>query len=214
MSENIRSQDQKEQNGHETQQADSQQADEQHTGPGNQTEGAVDKGQEGHQDTSFSDDEQVQRIKEQLCANCPEQRAAQEAILRIQADADNFRKRISREKEQFCKFATEGVLEDLLPVLDNLDLALQHGQGVEGCADLVKGIEMTRKVFLDILAKHGLELISVEQGEEFDPAWHEAMAEQVREDLPPGSVTQVLQYGYKLRERLLRPAKVMVNKSQ
>ncbi len=160
----------------------------------------------------ISEEELEKLCKEKICPNCPERRSMQDQILRIKADADNFRKRMEREKEIFCKYATEKVLEDILPVLDNLELAVQHGKQVDACKDLVQGVEMTIKILMDTLKKHGLEKIETKEGDKFDPAVHEALAEEEREDLETGTISKVMQNGYKIKDRVLRPAKVFVSK--
>jgi len=152
--------------------------------------------------------------KEKICPQCPVKQEMQEEMLRVKADADNFRKRMEREKENFCKYATEKVLEDIVPVIDNLELGLEHAKKVEACKDIVEGIEMTLNILLNTLKNHGLEQIKTEVGEPFDPNYHEAMAEQEREDMEPGMVSTVMQKGYKIKDRVLRPAKVMVSKKQ
>jgi molecular chaperone GrpE len=134
-------------------------------------------------------------------------------LLRVRADAENYRKRMAREKEQHCKFAAQEILEDLMPILDNLELAVGHGRKVEACSDLVQGVDMTIQLFLDTLKKHGLEPIECSEGEEFDPNWHEALAEEERNDLEAGRVCQIVQKGYRYKDRVLRPAKVMVSKN-
>ena len=151
-------------------------------------------------------DEEISRLKQEVAAEADKR-------LRAMAEADNLKKRLIKEKEEFVKFAAEGVLADLLPVLDNLDLALAHGRSVAACKDVVLGVDMTRKIFLDILARHGLEPCG-QVGEEFNPEVHEAMGVQPAASgspLPPNSVAQVMQAGYRLRGRLLRPAKVLVS---
>jgi len=130
--------------------------------------------------------------------------------LRAAAEMENFKKRLTREHQEQMRYAAEKVLGDLLPTLDNLDLALQYGSKNEVCKDMLQGVAMTRKLLLDAVARHGLALVG-EEGEEFSPEIHEAVGFAAREDLPSGVVAQVLQRGYKLGERLLRPAKVMVN---
>ena len=130
--------------------------------------------------------------------------------LRALAEAENIKKRLVKEKEEFVKFAAEGILADLLPVLDNLDLAIRHGQGVSGCKDVLLGVEMTRKVFLDTLAQHGLEAFG-QPGEPFDPNLHEAVSVEAAPGTPEGRVLAVQLKGYRLRGRLLRPAKVVVS---
>lgn len=134
----------------------------------------------------------------------------EEMRLRMAAEMDNFKKRLKREHEEQVRYAAENVLSDLLPSLDNLDLALQYGSTNEVCKDMMQGIAMTRKLLLEATGKHGLCPIG-EEGEEFNPALHEAVGFDARPELAPGSVARVLQRGYKLGDRLLRPAKVMVN---
>ena len=177
--------------------------------------------EEEAQTASEVKDEQVQISQEELqalcqekiCPECPEKKAMDNEILRVKADADNFRKRLSREKEQQCTYATQGLMEDIIPVIDNLELALGHGYKVEACKDLVQGVEMTLKIMQDTLGKHGLKQIDCSEGECFDPAWHEALAEEPRTDMESGLICQVMQKGYRLHDRVIRPAKVMVSKN-
>ena len=91
--------------------------------------------------------------------------------LRVLADSENFKKRLLREKEEYFKFATSAILEEIIPVMDNLDLALAHGRQAEACKDLVMGVEMTMNIFLDTMKKHGLEQIGAVDVP-FDPAMH------------------------------------------
>ncbi|GFK93122.1 Protein GrpE [Fundidesulfovibrio magnetotacticus] len=148
-------------------------------------------------------EEQVEKLKQEVAAEADKR-------LRALAETENLKKRLIREKEEFVRYAAESVLADLLPVLDNLDLALAHGAAVPGCKDVVLGVEMTRKVFLDTLARHGLEPCGA-PGEEFNPEIHEAVGAQPGGGMAPGHVLSVMQAGYRLRGRLLRPAKVMVS---
>lgn len=131
--------------------------------------------------------------------------------LRVLADSENFKKRLTREKEEYFKFATSSILEEIIPVMDNLDLALTHGRQSDACKDLVMGVEMTMNIFLDTMKRHGLEQIaSVDVP--FDPSRHEALGQMERDDLEENTVCQMLQKGYLLKDRLLRPAKVMVSR--
>ena len=132
-----------------------------------------------------------------------------EMRLRNAAEMDNFKKRLAREHEEQMRYAAEKVLGDLLPTLDNLDLALRYGSKSEACKDMLQGVAMTHKLLLDAVEKHGLKPLG-EEGEEFDPNVHEAVGFEDRPDFAPNSVARVLQRGFKLGERLLRPAKVMV----
>ncbi len=164
------------------------------------------------QELTLTDEELVALCKERVCVTCNEKEQADDERLRSLAEMDNFKKRLLREQEELRKYATESVLADLLPTLDNLDLALEHGRRVEACKDVVMGVDMTRKMFLDALKQHGLEAVGA-AGEEFNPEIHEAVGEESTTDMQPGYVFSLLQRGYKLRERLLRPAKVVVSKS-
>jgi len=132
--------------------------------------------------------------------------------LRGLAEAENLKKRLLKEKEDFQKYATESLVGELLPVLDHLDLALTHGRDKEACKDFVVGVDMTRKAFVDILARHGVEEFG-KVGETFSPEAHEALSMVTVSGLADNVVAQVVQHGYTLRGRLLRPAKVLVNKA-
>ncbi|MDR1855768.1 MAG: nucleotide exchange factor GrpE [Desulfovibrio sp.] len=131
--------------------------------------------------------------------------------LRSAAEMENFKKRLHREHQEQMRYAAERVLSDLLPTLDNLDLALQYGGGDgDACAGLLQGVSMTHKLLLEAVTKHGLVPVG-EEGEPFTPERHEAVGVEKRDDIPQGAVSKVLQRGYLLGDRLLRPAKVLIN---
>ncbi len=132
--------------------------------------------------------------------------------LRALAEMENVKKRLTKEKEDFFKYAKESVLCDLLPVLDNLDLALAHDPG-DACKNFVLGVDMTRKVFLDTLAAHDLTPVGT-VGEPFDPRFAEAVGVDATSGLPDNTVAAVVQKGYQLRDKIIRPAKVLVAKSE
>lgn len=164
-----------------------------------------------------SQEQALQQEKETASAEEAARKSAEEAKkeiddmrLRMAAEMDNFKKRLTREHQEQMRYASEKVLGDLLPALDNLDLALQYASRHEACRDMMQGIEMTRKQLLDATGKHGL--VSIGQpGEEFNPEIHEAIGMESNPEAPKGTVSRVMQRGYKLNDRLLRPAKVMVN---
>ncbi|HIV64890.1 MAG TPA: nucleotide exchange factor GrpE [Candidatus Mailhella excrementigallinarum] len=159
------------------------------------------------------DGEELERLcREQICPTCDTGREAEETRLRALAEMDNFKKRLQRERDEQVRYAAENVLADLLPTLDNLDLALQYGSRVEACKDMLTGVEMTRKLLLDALKNHGLEVVGRE-GDPFNPEHHEAMGQEESAEMDNGHILRVMQKGYKLRERLLRPAKVIVSKA-
>jgi len=160
---------------------------------------------------TLTDEELVALCKERVCSLCDEKEQADDQRLRSLAEMDNFKKRLMREQEEFRKYAVESVLADLVPVLDNLDLALEHGRKLPACKDVVLGVDMTRKVFLDTLKQHGLEVVG-EVGQPFNPELHEAVGSEPSDTVPEGCVSSLMQRGYVLRDRLLRPAKVLVSK--
>lgn len=160
----------------------------------------------------LSDEELLALCKERVCSLCNEKEQADGERLRVLAEMDNFKKRMFREHEELRKYAGESVLADLLPVLDNLDLALEHGRKIEACKDVVMGVDMTRKVFMETLERHGLKPVG-KVGEDFNPELHEAVGDEQRDDMSPGKVCTVYQSGYLLKERLLRPAKVVISKA-
>ena len=126
--------------------------------------------------------------------------------LRLLADFENFRRRGEREKADFYKYALAGVLKDLLPVLDNFDRSLDHAE--EG-DEFHKGVLLIYKQLFDMLQRHGLKPIE-ESGVPFDPNIHEAVVREENASVPSHTVTAVLQKGYFLHDRLLRPAMVKV----
>lgn len=127
-------------------------------------------------------------------------------VLRTLADFENFRKRADREKADFFKYALGGVLKDILPVLDNFDRALEHAE--EG-DEFHKGVLLIYKQLYDVLQKHGLKPID-ESGVHFDPNIHEAVVREEDDSVPSHTVVAVLQKGYFVHDRLLRPALVKV----
>lgn len=129
----------------------------------------------------------------------------------IAAEMDNFRKRMEREKENILKFGNERVLSDLLGVIDNFDLTIGMltADQDEKVKNIVIGLDMVKKLFLDTLSKHGLTLVE-SVGKDFDPNFHEAVAQEYAEGKKPNEVIKEFQKGYILNGRLLRPSKVVV----
>ena len=138
--------------------------------------------------------------------------AAKDAALRAQADAMNVQRRADQEIEKARKFALERFCGDLLSVVDNLERALESNGDKQGSAALAAGVELTRKGVMGVLAKYGVETIDP-QGEPFDPETAQAMSMVEQADVEPNSVVAVMQRGYLLNGRLLRPAMVMVSKA-
>lgn len=166
-------------------------------------------GEGGNLLSVIAQDALEEECKKRVCPSCKVKKEADDAQLRALAELDNAKKRLAREREEQVRFAAESVLTDIIPSLDNLDLALQHAGAHEACKDFVVGVQMTRKLMQEALAKHGLTQTG-SLGEEFNPAVHEAVGMNNAPDVPNGHVCSLLSSGYSLNGRLLRPARVMV----
>lgn len=136
-----------------------------------------------------------------------------ERLLRSTADFENYRKRAAREKQDAVRFANESLLQKLVPILDTFDMAIAAAEtSAPGTAQsLLQGVTMVHQQLKQVLQEAGLDEIDA-RGKPFDPNFHEAVAQQESAEVPEGQVLQQLRKGYKLRERLLRPASVVVAK--
>jgi len=153
-------------------------------------------------------DEEIQRLREALEAKTRELEAQQDRHLRAVAEFDNVRKRAAREREEYTRYANESLLRDLLPVLDNLDRALQAARS-EPAAAVTAGVELIQRELLRVIEKFGLTSFT-SVGQPFDPERHEAVAGVQRPDLPDMTVAAETARGYLLHGRVLRPAMVTV----
>jgi molecular chaperone GrpE len=140
-----------------------------------------------------------------------EKDALQDRLLRTAAEFDNYRKRVERERGEFAAYAAADVLTDLLPIVDNLERALDAPAGSSAEA-FRKGVELIHKQMLDILRKRGVTPIEA-LGADFDPNLHQAVIHEASSDHREGEVIEELQRGYKLGDRLLRPSMVKVAKA-
>lgn len=150
---------------------------------------------------------------EALRAEAAKAREYWDKLLRTAADFENFKKRAARERQEGIKFANEGLLSTLIPVLDNFEMALAAAAGAEKSAvqSLQEGVAMIHQQLKKALADAGLEEVDA-TNQVFDPNLHEAVSQQESAEVPEGHVLQQLRKGYKLRDRLLRPASVVVAK--
>lgn len=140
--------------------------------------------------------------------------AAEDASLRAQADAQNVKRRAEQDVEKARKFALEQFCKELLPVIDNLERALEAAPANEELVrPIAEGVELTLKSFVDAMQKFKIEVVNP-LGEPFDPQFHQAMSMVENPDVEPNTVTLVMQKGYTLNGRLVRPAMVMVSKAQ
>lgn len=134
--------------------------------------------------------------------------ANQDRFLRERAELENFKKRMQREKAEAVRFACEPLVRDLLPVVDNLERAVEHGAG--NGPSVLEGIRMVLKALLDVLERYGVRRIDA-VGEAFDPNRHQAIAQVESAEHEPNQVVQQHHSGYMLQDRLLRPALVTVS---
>ncbi len=133
----------------------------------------------------------------------------EEQILRMQADFDNFRKRLARDRDESLKFANQSLLEDLLPIVDNFELGLKAAESGHDAKAILTGMNMVRGQLERFLADQGLAPL-VPEGQPFDPHLHEAVGTESTTEFADGTVVSVQRKGYKLKGRLLRPAAVIV----
>ncbi len=137
-----------------------------------------------------------------------------ERLLRTTADFDNFKKRAARERQEAVKYANESLLQKLVPALDSFDMAIAATQAnnADSVQSLQAGISMVYQQLKSALAEAGLEEVDA-TGKSFDPMVHEAVSQKETDEVPEGQVVQQLRKGYKLKDRLLRPASVVVAKA-
>lgn len=132
-------------------------------------------------------------------------------LMRTAADLENFRKRAARERDDMRKYGIDKVVLDLLPVIDNLDRALEHAEKSEQASSIIDGVRMVYRQFLSALEKHGVTSFDA-RGEHFDPTRHEAIQQVESSEHETGTVLEQYQRGYFLHDRLIRPAMVAVAK--
>jgi len=154
----------------------------------------------------------LEKLQTQLEEKARESSEYYDKWLRLGAEFENFKKRNQKEKADLMKFGNESLLKSLLPVLDNLGRAIQHGKAAKENASLLEGVELVQKEFLTILDKFGVKPIQAE-GEVFDPEKHEAISQQ-ESDLESNRVVSAVQDGYLYHDRLLRPARVIVSRGK
>lgn len=157
-------------------------------------------------------EDETEALQNQLTQALEESKGHQEQYLRTLADMENLRKRTQRDKEELAKFANESILRDILPVIDNLERAVEHAEQAESDDGLFEGVQMTLTQFNQLLDKFGVEPVDA-IGQPFDPAYHQAMGQLESEEHPINTVVQQMQKGYQLNKRLLRPAFVMLAKA-
>ena len=160
---------------------------------------------EAHQETDIEAlQNQLEKEKEQSQAN-------RDSALRAQAEMENLRKRTVRDIENAHKYALDKFVNELLPVIDSLELGMTAAEGTENSDELLEGMNLTLQMFYTAMEKFGVKTIAP-QGEKFNPEQHEAISMQEIEGSESGTVVTVMQKGYELNGRLVRPAMVVVAK--
>ena len=155
----------------------------------------------------------VEELRAALAAAREEARQNQERWVRERADLENVKRRTAKERADAVRYGTEGLIRDMLPILDNLERALGHAKGSGEGKALLDGVELVQKGFRDTLERHGVTRIDAPRGTRFDPTVHEAVAHVETAADEPNGVIEQLQPGYRLHDRLLRPALVTVAKA-
>lgn len=155
---------------------------------------------------------EIDRLKIELEAVKAKAEENHNLALRAKAEAENTRRRVEKDVANAHKYALEKFATDLLPVMDSMELGIGAAQDANATVEKIKeGSELTFKMFASTLQKHGIEVVDP-QGEKFNPDFHQAMSMQENPDVEPNTVMAVMQKGYTLQGRLVRPAMVVVSK--
>ncbi|MGQ9630083.1 MAG: nucleotide exchange factor GrpE [bacterium] len=152
-----------------------------------------------------------EKLKEEIERLTEERDGYYDRLLRVAAEFDNYKKRMEKERADIIRYANVDLIQELLPVLDNLERALSSAKESHSVESLIQGVEITLKQFLTILGKYGLEKIEAE-GQKFDPNVHEAMMVEESEEHGENVIIEELQRGYKIGDRVVRPSLVKVAK--
>jgi molecular chaperone GrpE len=155
--------------------------------------------------------QELQALKEQYEKTAAELEQVQDRELRLKAEFENFRRRGLKEKQESLQYGHQNLVKDLLATIDNLERAVTHGRENEDAdmASVLEGLELVQRELLGAIGKHGVKVIDP-VGQVFDPTFHEAMGQIPDGSVEPNSVLEVLQKGFMLQDRLLRPARVLV----
>jgi molecular chaperone GrpE len=164
------------------------------------------------EEESQEKEKEIEELKKMLEEKEKEFKEHHDRLLRLAADFENYKKRATREKEDWAKFANEDLIRAILPFIDNLERAVNHAQKVADTGVLIEGVRLTIQQLLQTLNKFGLSSFQ-SVGKPFDPAIHEAMLVVETDKHEPNQVVEEFQKGYLLNDRLLRPATVSVSKS-
>ena len=153
---------------------------------------------------------ETENVEEKYAEALEKAAVAEDRLLRLAAEFENYKKRVEREKSNVLKYAEENILKELLPSLDNLDRAIEQRQNADNSQNFFEGVVMIRNNLLSTLNKFGLTPLK-SLGKPFDPHFHEAVSVGRSDEVPENHVLEEYQKGYMLKDRLIRPAKVIVS---
>jgi molecular chaperone GrpE len=166
---------------------------------------------EDHKKKKKKEESAIEELEQKITERDEQIKELNAKMLYLQAEFENFKKLKAREKQETLKYGNETLLLDLIPVLDNLEMALSHASITDDRKGIQEGVEITLKQFLKVLEKSGVERIEA-VGAKFDPNLHEALYQEERDDVEPDKVVSEVQKGYLLNGRLVRPSRVSVSK--
>ncbi len=154
----------------------------------------------------LSPEEQIKKMKEELSE-------AKEKYLRLYAEFENYRKRVQKDREELVKYSIEPLVMELLTVIDNLEMALEHSENDATAKSLIEGVELTLREFRKVIGRYGVQEIE-SLGKPFDPAYHHAISQVERNDVESNTVVEEYRKGYLLKDRVIRPSLVAVSRRE
>ena len=160
--------------------------------------------EESAEETEITAEQEMAKMQQEL-------EEANDTMLRLAAELDNYKKRVAKERESLIKYAAQDIIQQLLPILDNFGRAIESADKSKDCDSLLEGVRMISKQMYDVLERKGVSKIDA-VGKTFDPTIHEAVMHMPSEEHPENIVIEELQKGYMLHDRLIRPSAVAVSK--
>lgn len=170
--------------------------------------------EEGSSEARPKEEEQKELTPDQEMARMQqEMEQANDMMLRLAAELDNYKKRVAKERESLIRYAAQDVLQELIPVLDNFERAIESADKSKDFVSFLEGVKMIYKNMYDVMGRKGLARIHA-VGETFDPNIHEAVMQVTSQEHPENVVVEELQKGYMLHDRVIRPSMVVVSKGK
>ncbi len=167
---------------------------------------------EHKQEETLKLEDEIRNLQEEINSKDEEIKELNEKYLRLLAETENMKKRLEREKREFFEYANENLLKDLLPIVDNIERAIEHAHEEANVEDFIKGVELILSGFKKLLEKYEVKEVEALH-KPFDPNFHEAMTMTESDEHPANTVVGEMQKGYTFKNRLLRPSLVSVSKT-